>query len=133
MLGFIFSFIYNYILVAFVCLIATLIVLKIIKFEYAGLVAFQVAALAPLGAISIIPYIGWILPPLIAFFIIKKYINYEFKGMLVVIVIWFVIFVPVYLGVSRIANTLVLKTLLPPDAYNELMMKAREIHQRRKR
>ncbi|MDD5491483.1 MAG: hypothetical protein PHV60_02220 [bacterium] len=126
MIGFIFSFVVNYFVAALGCFITTWIVMKILKNEYPSLVAFQVALVAPFGAISIIPYLGWILVPLIAFFIMKKYLNYEFKGMIVVMVIWIVIFIPLYWALNWGAYRLMIKLLFPPEMYESMQQYIRE-------
>lgn len=127
MIGFVFSFLINYFVLSLVCFITTGITLKILKFEHASLVAFQVALVAPLGGIFIIsPYQVWILVPLISFFIIKKYLNYEFKGMLVVMAIWIIIFVPIYLAIAWGVSRLIIKLLFPPELYNALQQYIRE-------
>lgn len=115
MIGFIFAFFFNYLVMALVCLMTTWIVLKIVKFEYPLKVAFQVALVASLGAIFI--GFGMIMVVLVAFFLIKKYINYDFKGMILVMVIWIIIFIPSFIVVRNIGQTLILKNILPPDAY----------------
>ncbi|MDD5258343.1 MAG: hypothetical protein PHD29_00025 [bacterium] len=115
MISFIFAFLFNYIVMALVCITTTWIVLKIVKFEYPLKVAFQVSLLASLGAIFI--GFGLILVMIVAFFLIKKYIRYDFKGMILVMVIWIIIFIPSFIVVRNIGQTLILKNILPPDAY----------------
>lgn len=127
MIGFIFSLLFNYFIMALACFIATWITLKILKFEYSSLVAFQVALAAPFGGIFYIsPYQVWILVPLIAFFIMKKYLSYESKGMIVVMAIWIIIFIPIYWVISWGAFRLVFKLLFPPGAYENLQQYMRE-------
>lgn len=127
MIGFFLSFLFNYLVTALVCFITTWIVMKILKYEYPSLVAFQVALAAPLGGIFyIMPYLGWILVTLIAMFIIKKNLNYEFKGMLAVMAIWTVIYIPLGWIIWWGASRLMIKLLFPPGMYESMQEYIRE-------
>lgn len=127
MIGFFLSFLFNYLITALVCFITTWIVMKIIKNECPSLVAFQVALIAPLGGIFyIIPYLGWILVMLLAMIVMKKNLNYEFKGMLAVMAIWIAIYIPLGWIISWGASRLMIKLLFPPGMYESMQEYMRE-------
>ncbi len=127
MISFLLSYLFNYLVTALICFITTWIVMKILKYEYPSLVAFQVALAAPLGGIFyIMPNLGFILVTLIAMFIIKKNLNYEFKGMVAVMAIWIAIYIPLAWIIVWCASRLMIKLLFPPGTYENMQQYMRE-------